>query len=58
MAVIECKPAPNDEVAKVATSLPLSIAVPRVELPSLNVTMPVGVPGLPPPATVAVKVTV
>ena len=47
----------RDEIAKVATP-PLSVPVPRVAPPSLNVTLPVGVP-LPGAAavTVAVKVT-
>lgn len=46
------------EVAKVATPEPFSVPVPSVVAPSLNVTLPVGVPE--PGAetvTVAVKVT-
>jgi hypothetical protein len=50
--VIECDPTPNVDVTNVA--LPLAIVtVPRVVVPSLNVTVPVAVEG----ETVAVKVT-
>ena len=53
-AVIECDAALKDEVVKVACPL-ASVVLPRVVPPSLNVTVPVGVP--PEPTTVAVKVT-
>ena len=50
--MIECDPTPNVDVTNVA--LPLAIVpVPRVVVPSLNVTVPVAVEG----ETVAVKVT-
>jgi hypothetical protein len=56
-AVIECGPTASALVLNVATP-PLSVPVPIVVRPSLNVTVPVGVPA---PgvtaATVAVKVT-
>ncbi len=57
-AVIVCIPTDNELVVKVACAEPLRVPVPRVVAPSLNVTVPVGVPtagatGL----TVAVKVT-
>ena len=42
-------------VVKVATPLPLSVPVPSVVAPSLNVTVPLGVPA--PEVTVAVNVT-
>jgi hypothetical protein len=42
-------------VEKVAAPLPLRVPVPRVVLPSVKVTVPVGVP--PAEETVAVKVT-
>src|SRR6267378_6529910 len=51
---MECVPAVRLEVEKVATP-ELSVPVPSVLAPSLNVTEPVGVPEL--PDTVAVKVT-
>ena len=51
-AVIECEPAINVEVLKVAFPL-LSEPVPSVVLPSLNVTRPVAVEGV----TVAVNFT-
>jgi hypothetical protein len=54
-AVIESVPAANFVVVKLATP-PLSVAVPRLAVPFLNVTRPVGVP-LNCGATVAVKVT-
>ena len=45
-------------VLNVVWPLPFSVPVPRGVVPSLNVTVPVGVPLPPPPATtVAVKVT-
>ena len=43
------------EVVKVAWPVPSSVEVPRVVVPSLNVTVPMGVPPL--EVTVAVKVT-
>jgi hypothetical protein len=48
----------REEVGNVATPAPLSVAVPNVLVPSLNVTVPVGVPeaGLV-AVTVAVNVT-
>jgi hypothetical protein len=49
--VTECEPAVRLEVAKVAFPL-LSVPVPRVVLPSLNVTVPVA-----PDVTVAVNFT-
>ena len=56
--MIVCVAAINAEVAKVATRELLSVPVPSVVVPSLNVTTPVGTPA---PevvaATVAVKVT-
>lgn len=52
---MECDPPVNAEVVKVA--IPLArIPLPIDVLPSLNVTLPVGVPA--PEATVAVNVTV
>ncbi len=58
-AVIECEPAASAAVESVATPAPLSVPVPIVVAPSLNVTTPVATPvegdcGV----TVAVKVTV
>lgn len=57
-AVIECDETPRLEVLNVAVPLELSGAVPSAVVPSLNVTVPVGVPA---PgvmtATVAVNVT-
>jgi hypothetical protein len=55
---MECDPKAREDVVKVACApeVPeLRVAVPRVVLPSLNVTVPVGVP--PDPLTVAVNVT-
>ena len=52
-------PTPSAEVVKVAVVAPplvASVPVPSVALPSLNVTVPVGVPEVL-EATVAVKVT-
>ena len=50
-------PIASDEIANVAAP-PLSVPVPRVVLPSLNVTVPVGVPlAGAAAATVAVNVT-
>ena len=55
---MECDPSTNAEVVNVACPEPFSVPVPSVVVPSLNVTVPVGVPE---PgeaaATVAVKVT-
>jgi len=48
-------PAFNAEVAKVATPETFNVPLPSVAAPSLNVTVPVGVP--PPEVTVAVNVT-
>lgn len=52
-----CEPALSEEVVKVACPEALSVPVPSVVAPSLNVTVPLGVP--PPLAgvTVAVKIT-
>ncbi len=55
-AVMECEPTASDAVVKVAWAEASNVAVPRVEDPSLNVTVPVGVP-LDKELTVAVKVT-
>ncbi len=55
--MIECEPTESEAVVKVAWPA-LRLAVPRVVAPSLNVTVPVGVPlpgGV--EVTVAVKVT-
>ena len=55
-AVMVCVPMVKEAVLNVATPFD-SVPVPSVELPSRNVTVPVG--GLPwPPCTLAVKVTV
>ena len=51
-AVIECKPSASFELLKVACPL-LSVPVPSVVLPSLNVTVPVAKKGV----TIAVNVT-
>ncbi len=57
-AVIECDPAVREVVAKMAMLEVFSVPVPNVVEPSLNVTMPVGVPVLPAILnTVAVNVT-
>jgi hypothetical protein len=57
-AVIECDPAASEEVANVATPEAFSVPVLSAVEPSLNVTVPVGVPVLPAAFdTVAVKVT-
>ena len=55
--MIEWEPPARLEAEKVATPLTLRPDEPRVVLPSLNVTLPVGVPGPDAGATVAVKVT-
>ena len=59
LAVIECDPDARDAVAKVAVPLVDSGLVPSDVVPSMNVTLPVGVPvpgGF--TVTVAMKVTV
>ena len=55
-AVIECVATVNVLVENFATP-PLSATDDNVVAPSLNVTVPVGVPGVATPVTVAVKVT-
>jgi len=50
-----CVATDNEDVVYVAIPLPLRVPVPSVAAPSLNVTVPVGVP--PELVTVAVKVT-
>jgi hypothetical protein len=57
VAVIEREPPESVEVANVALPLVSSVPVPRFVPPSLNVTVPVGVPVPLVCATVAVKVT-
>jgi len=55
-----CVPLARVEIVKVACApeeTALRVAVPKVALPSMNVTVPVGVPP-PEPVLVAVKVTV
>ena len=52
---MECEATDNVEVVNVAWSEPSSVEVPRVVVPSLKVTVPVGVPPL--EVTVAVNVT-
>jgi len=54
-AVIECVPFTSVEIANVAFRLLLSVPLPSVVLPSLNVTVPVGVPA---PGALAVTVAV
>lgn len=54
-AVIGCAPAVSVEVMKVAMPLPFNVPAPMELLPSLNVTLPVGVPCV--DVTVAVNVT-
>jgi hypothetical protein len=54
-AVMECVPAVRADVLSAATPLPFRTPVPSVAAPSLNVTVPVGVP--PVDVTVAVNVT-
>src|SRR5580658_2184914 len=53
--VIECVPTEREDVLKVATPEPFSVAVPRTVVPSSNVTVPVGVPE---PGALAVTVVV
>src|SRR4051812_30533511 len=55
MAVIECVRRLNPDVLKLACREEFKVAEPRVVVPSLNVTVPVGVPVV--ALTVAVKVT-
>ena len=58
LAVIECDPTDNELVEKEAWPLPSTAADPSVVAPSLNVTVPVGVPApLSAAVTAAVKVT-
>lgn len=52
---MECEATARVEVVKVAWPVPSRVEVPNVVAPSLNVTVPVGVPPL--DVTVAVKVT-
>ena len=52
---MECEATARDEVVKVAWPVPSRVEVPKVVLPSLKVTVPVGVPPL--EVTAAVKVT-
>ena len=57
-AVMECAPSASPEVLKVVHPLPLSVPVPSVVVPSLNVTLPVAAPVAGASTlTVAVKVT-
>jgi hypothetical protein len=57
-AVIECEPTDNPEVLSVAKPEEFTVPVPNVVAPSLNVTVPVGVPVAGATTlTVAVKVT-
>ena len=55
-AVMECEPASSEDVERVAWPAAFNAGLPSAVVPSLKVTVPVGVPGevL---ATVAVKVT-
>src|ERR1700683_1825264 len=53
--VIECVPTEREEMLKLATPEPFSVAVPRTVVPSSKVTVPVGVPD---PGTLAVTVVV
>lgn len=57
-AVIECEATESKEVLKVATPEPFSGPVPNVFVPSLKVTVPVGVPVLPVELSVTVAVNV
>src|SRR5262249_23701308 len=56
-AVIECGPAASTVVVNVATPDPFRVPVPSVVVPSLKVTVPVGVAVVPDGVTVAVNVT-
>ena len=51
-----CDPAASADVTYVATPELLTVPVPRVVVPSLNVTVPVGAAAPDPPFTVAVNV--
>jgi hypothetical protein len=55
--VIDCVPTDNELILNVATPLAFKIPVPRVVVPSRNVTVPVATLGLDCGETVAVKVT-
>lgn len=55
-AVIECEPTVSEVVVNVAVPEPFSVPVPSVVVPSLKVTVPVGVPETR-PFTTAVNVT-
>ena len=55
-AVMECEPIARVLVAKVVVPAAFNVPVPRAVAPSLNVTVPVGVPDV--ELTVAVKVLV
>jgi hypothetical protein len=46
LAVIECVPTVSVEVVKVATPLPFNVPAPSAVIPSRNVSVPLGVPGL------------
>src|SRR4030095_5084823 len=52
-----CVPAASADVEKVETPAPFNAPVPSVVEPSLNVTVPAGIPPPPEGVTVAVKVT-
>jgi len=56
-AVMEWDPRASAEVVSVACALPFSEPVPRAAVPSMNVTVPVGVPEPEVAVTVAVNVT-
>jgi hypothetical protein len=53
--VIECDPTDSFDVVSVALSVESSVPVPSVDVPSLNVTIPAGLP--PVDDTIAVNVT-
>jgi hypothetical protein len=55
VAVIECETAESEDVVKDAVPCALKVMTPSVVAPSVNVTVPVGVPVL--VETVAVNVT-
>jgi hypothetical protein len=54
---MEWEPTPSDEVEYVAWPVPFNVPVPRVVVPSLNVTVPVGMPVPEAGVTFAVNVT-
>jgi hypothetical protein len=54
---MECVPALSVVLMNVATPLAFSVPVPRTEVPSRNVILPVGIPVPAEGFTVAVKVT-